>query len=73
VGRARESIIEGMKSPLAKDMAYTPYTDQTMQRLADLEPRTLALMHGSAFRGDGRSALLDLAGVIKETHGRESD
>ncbi len=72
VGRARESIIEGMKSQLAKDMAYTPYTDQTMQRLADLEPRTLALMHGSTFRGDCRSAILDLAGVIKETHGRES-
>src|SRR5882762_9194711 len=65
VGRARESIIEGMKSPLAKDMAYTPYTDQTMRRLADLEPRTLALMHGSTFRGDGRSAILDLGGVIK--------
>jgi flavorubredoxin len=72
VGRARASILEGMTSPLAKDMAYTPYTDQTMQRLADLEPRTLALMHGSTFRGDGRSAILDLAGVIKETHGRES-
>ena len=49
-----------------------PYTDQTMQRLADLKPRTLALMHGSTFRGDGRSAILDLAGVIRETHGRES-
>jgi flavorubredoxin len=72
VGRARESIIEGMKSPLAKDMAYTPYTDQTMKRLADLAPCTLALMHGSTFRGDGRSAILDLAEVIKETHGCES-
>jgi flavorubredoxin len=72
VGRAQASIIEGMTSPLAKDMAYTPYTDQTMARLADLEPQTLALMHGSTFRGDGRTAILDLAGVIKETHGRES-
>jgi flavorubredoxin len=72
VGRAQASIVEGMTSPLAKDMAYTPYTDQTMARLADLEPHTLALMHGSTFRGDGRTAILDLAGVIKETHGRES-
>jgi flavorubredoxin len=72
VGRAQASIIEGMTSPLAKDMAYTPYTDQTMARLADLEPQTLALMHGSTFRGDGRTAILDLAGVIKETYGRES-
>jgi flavorubredoxin len=72
VGRAEQSIIEGMAGPLAKDMAYTPYTDATMKRLADLEPQTLALMHGSTFRGDGRKAILDLAGVFKETHGRES-
>ena len=47
--------------PMAKDMSYTPYTDSTLQRLAALEPRTLAVMHGSSFRGDGRKAILDLA------------
>jgi hypothetical protein len=62
-----------MQSPLAKDMPYTPYTDSTMQRLAELAPRTLALMHGSSFRGDGRKAIEDLAAVIRETHGREGD
>jgi hypothetical protein len=30
-------------------------------RLADLAPTTLALMHGSSFAGDGRSALRELA------------
>jgi flavorubredoxin len=70
VGRARESIIAGMSSPLAKDMPYTPYTESTLHRLADLEPRTLAVMHGSSFRGDGRAAILDLAGIIKETLGK---
>jgi len=60
-----------MNSPLAKDMPYTPYTDTTLQRLAELAPHTLALMHGSSYRGDGRTALEDLAGVIRETHGRE--
>jgi flavorubredoxin len=69
IGRARESMIAGASSPLAKDMAYTPYTDETMQRLAELAPQTLALMHGSSYRGDGRTALQDLAGVIKEVHG----
>ena len=29
----------------------------TMQRLADLEPTTLALMHGSSFSGDGGAEL----------------
>jgi flavorubredoxin len=71
VGRARECMVAGVTSPLAKDMAYTPYTDRTMGRLAALEPTTLALMHGSSFHGDGRAALLDLAGVIKEVHGSE--
>lgn len=69
VGRASTSITEGMAGPLAHDMPYTPYTDATFRRLADLEPRTLALMHGSTYRGDGRSAILDLAGVIKEKLG----
>src|ERR1041385_5827860 len=71
VGRARESILAGMNSPLAKDMPYTPYTDSTLERLAELAPRTLALMHGSSYRGDGRKALEELTGVIRETHGRE--
>ena len=70
VGPARSSIIAGLSSPLAKDMPYTPYTDSTLRRLAALEPRTLAVMHGSSFRGDGRAAILDLARVIKETLGK---
>jgi len=69
VGRARESILYGMNSPLAKEMPYTPYTDRTMQRLAELSPRTLALMHGSTFRGDGGQAITELAAVVRETYG----
>ncbi|MGH9959429.1 MAG: MBL fold metallo-hydrolase [Pyrinomonadaceae bacterium] len=69
VGRAKTAITAGMVSPLANDMPYTPYTDKTLRRLADLEPQTFAVMHGSSFRGDGRRALLDLAGVIKEALG----
>ena len=41
--------------------ALTPATAPTLRALADLEPRTLALMHGPAYAGDGRQALLDLA------------
>jgi flavorubredoxin len=70
VDRARESIIAGMAGPLAKDMPYTPYTDSSLQRLAALEPQTLALMHGSSFRGDGRAAIISLAEIIKETIGK---
>jgi flavorubredoxin len=69
VGRARASILAGMSSPLAKDMPYTPYTDSTLERLAALQPATLALMHGSSFRGNGGGAIRELAGVIKEVLG----
>jgi flavorubredoxin len=41
--------------------ALTSATAPTIRRLADLDPRTLALMHGPAFAGDCRQALLDLA------------
>jgi flavorubredoxin len=70
VGRARKAIVEGSSGPLANDMPYTPYTDETLARLAVLKPRTLALMHGSSFRGDGESAIRDLATVIRDTHGK---
>lgn len=42
---------------------YTPATGPAIRRLADLQPRTLAVMHGSSFRGDGAKALRDLAGL----------
>jgi flavorubredoxin len=49
----------------AEDMfggtSLTASTAPTIRQLAELEPRTLALMHGPAFAGDCRQALLDLA------------
>jgi hypothetical protein len=70
VGRARAAMVAGASSPMAKDMPYTPYTDATLARLAELAPRTLAVMHGSSFRGDGGQAIRDLSTVIREVHGR---
>lgn len=45
--------------------ALTTVTAPTIRELAMLEPRTLAIMHGSSFEGDGRQALLDLAGAYE--------
>lgn len=70
VERARDAMARNLAGPLAKDMPYTPYTDSTLRRLAALEPGTLATMHGSSFRGDGRAALLELAGVAGELLGQ---
>ena len=38
-----------------------PGTTEILTRLADLQPTTLALMHGSSFTGDGAAALRGLA------------
>jgi hypothetical protein len=36
-------------------------TALTLRQLGDLSPTTLATMHGTSFRGDGKAALYDLA------------
>ncbi|HEX6078612.1 MAG TPA: MBL fold metallo-hydrolase [Methylomirabilota bacterium] len=44
----------------------TAATSATIRRLAGLEPRTLAVMHGSSHSGAGASALESLAGFYDE-------
>jgi hypothetical protein len=41
--------------------SLAPTTSATIDRLAALQPQTLALMHGSSFSGDAETALRDLA------------
>lgn len=48
--------------------ALAPDTAAVMRRLGDLRPRTLALMHGSSFAGDGGQALHDLADSYEEQY-----
>lgn len=69
VAAARTAMLAGQSGPLANDIPYTPYTDATLRRLAALQPRTLATMHGSSFSGNGERAVRDLAGVIREILG----
>ncbi|MGH7811829.1 MAG: MBL fold metallo-hydrolase, partial [Candidatus Binatia bacterium] len=70
LGRAQESILQNLSGPMANDMPYTARTDATLRRLAELNPQTLALMHGSTFRGNGRQQILELATVLKELIGK---
>ncbi len=44
--------------------AHAPQTAATLERLASLQPRTLACMHGSAWRGDGAALLRKLAEAL---------
>jgi flavorubredoxin len=45
--------------------AHGKNTQPVLARLASFEPRLLACMHGSSFRGDGAKALRELAAVLK--------
>jgi flavorubredoxin len=71
VDRAKPSLLEGQKGPFANAYPYTPFTEPILQGLADLRPARLALMHGSAFVGDGARALLDMAKVMREVLGKQ--
>jgi flavorubredoxin len=48
--------------------ALAPDTAAVMRRLGDLEPETLAIMHGSSFRGEGGKALNDLAAAYESQY-----
>lgn len=69
VERARRSLIEGQKGPFSNAYPYTPLTESILHGLADLRPTQLALMHGSAFVGNGERALRDLAVTMREVLG----
>jgi hypothetical protein len=45
---------------------YTHLTAQSLKKLADLKPTTLAIMHGSSFTGDCARALDELNVVLRE-------
>ncbi len=69
VGRFKEDLIIGEQSPLAHAYPYSEKTDEQLKRIAALEPKTLAVMHGSSFSGDGKKAIEDLAIAMREVLG----
>ena len=73
VGPFAEGLIADLTGPLAGAYPYTPQTGETLRRLAALRPKTLALMHGSTFVGDGERALQDLSAAMREILGGSRD
>lgn len=67
-----QAAMKGMQaSPLADYIPYTARTEGILNKLAALNPQTLAIMHGSSFTGDGAGALKGLARIMREVLGRE--
>lgn len=67
--RSKDAMVRLQQSPLANYVPYTPLTGRIIDRLAALAPRTLAIMHGSSYTGDGARALRDLGAAMKEVFG----
>lgn len=62
-----ESDILGPSEEFRKPLdyfAHTPHTQETLERLAQQEPATLACMHGSAWHGDGAALLRALGKAL---------
>ncbi len=69
VERSRTAATKLQASPLMDYVPYTPKTERLLGELAAFEPRTLAIMHGSSFTGNGADALRRLAGVYADIFG----
>ncbi|TKB91170.1 MAG: MBL fold metallo-hydrolase [Nitrospira sp.] len=66
IDRCRKTLVDYQQGPLANYVPYCSLTDATLHRLAALQPKRLATMHGSVYVGDGSKALHDLAAVWRE-------
>ena len=66
IDRCRETLVGYQQGPLANYVPYCSLTDTTLHRLAALQPKRLATMHGSVYVGDGSKALRDLGAVWRE-------
>lgn len=67
--RARDAVVGYQSGPLMDYMPYTHNTHRILNELADFKPKTLAIMHGSTFRGDGEEMLRNLDPIYKEVFG----
>ena len=67
IGPTRSAMRRLQQGPLSGYMPYTRQTEGVLCSLANLQPETLAVMHGSSYRGQAGPLLSGLAEVIKES------
>jgi flavorubredoxin len=56
---------EAMRKAMPASFALEKNTSALLEKLARTEPTTLALMHGSSYRGDGSRVLQDYAALFR--------
>ena len=62
----REALMVAEAGPFAGSVPYTHRTGKVLSDLASCQPRTLAVMHGSSYSGDGAQRLNELAEVMRD-------
>ena len=66
VEAARKNFLSIQSGPFKNYIPVTSITEHQLNSLADLKPKTLAIMHGSSFAGDCSQSLRDFLGVLEE-------
>jgi flavorubredoxin len=69
IGETRDTLLKLESGPFKDYLPYTTKTEQQLKKLAALKPKTLAIMHGASFSGDGAKCIEDLDTVMKEVLG----
>jgi flavorubredoxin len=71
--RCKDALLESEAGPFANYVPYTHHTGRVLESLAEWEPKTLAIMHGSSYHGNGGQALRDLAVVMRDVLGPKAN
>lgn len=66
IGVCESTLNEMQAGPLYDYLPYTKKTDGILRSLAALEPKTVATMHGAAFKGDGAAVVNGYADMLRE-------
>ena len=66
VGRSEDYNARQAEGPMSGSVPFTVETLNILEKLALLEPNTLACMHGSSFVGDAGRALRDFGTVLEK-------
>jgi flavorubredoxin len=69
VGRSHQAMRNYQTGILADYVPYTHLTSRNLKKLAQLQPKTLATMHGSSFTGDCARALRELDTAMRDVFG----
>lgn len=66
LGPSLAGMRQMQQGPLASYMPYTRKTEGMLHTLAQMQPETLAVMHGSSYSGKSSRMLTDLADALRD-------